>query len=303
MQLDRTLISIRERSLLETLDLSLHTVRRYFSPLAITFCLAALPLFVVNHFLLGWILDVEYRDTYFYSEEGGAIARYVWDMSLLVILEAPLASIFATKFLGDAVFVERPRIRRVAEDVARRAGPLAWCQLLVRGILPAWLFLAIVPRDSEFSVGIEFLLLGSLAGYSCLLRGFRPYVNEIILLEQNPLVARSNRALTIGKRSHYLHTPSSGDLFARWCGTAAIAVMLTGTVFGAFLFVSGVFFNRWQPGPIMLVVSYPLSLWIVAGFMTVTRFLNYLDLRIRHEGWEVELLLRAEAHRMASRPA
>jgi hypothetical protein len=29
----------------------------------------------------------------------------------------------------------------------------------------------------------------------------------------------------------------------------------------------------------------------------VVRFLSYLDTRIRNEGWEVELLLRAEASR------
>jgi hypothetical protein len=51
----------------------------------------------------------------------------------------------------------------------------------------------------------------------------------------------------------------------------------------------------------MLLTIYPLSLWMVAGFMTVVRFLGYLDLRIRHEGWETELLLRAEASRLAGR--
>jgi hypothetical protein len=28
--------------------------------------------------------------------------------------------------------------------------------------------------------------------------------------------------------------------------------------------------------------------------LSVVRFLSYLDLRIRHEGWEVELRMRAE---------
>ena len=34
------------------------------------------------------------------------------------------------------------------------------------------------------------------------------------------------------------------------------------------------------------------------GFFRVVRFLSYLDLRIRHEGWEVELLMRAESLRL-----
>jgi hypothetical protein len=31
------------------------------------------------------------------------------------------------------------------------------------------------------------------------------------------------------------------------------------------------------------------------------RFLSYLDLRIRHEGWEVELLMRAEGLRLVGK--
>jgi hypothetical protein len=187
--------------------------------------------------------------------------------------------------------------------VLRLSGRIAWCQLVVRGIGVAWLLMLAVERYGDFNVFVEFFLLGGLTGAVCMLRALRPYVNEIVLLEQNPLWARSDRVLTVARRSSHLHSPSSGDLFGRWLGSAAIATLLTGTAFGAFLFISGVFFNDWRPGPIMLQTVFPLSLWIVAGFMTVARFLSYLDLRIRHEGWEVELLLRAEASRMASRVA
>ena len=43
----------------------------------------------------------------------------------------------------------------------------------------------------------------------------------------------------------------------------------------------------------------PIAVWLVVGFFTVVRFLSYLDLRIRREGWEVELSPRAEAARLA----
>jgi len=33
----------------------------------------------------------------------------------------------------------------------------------------------------------------------------------------------------------------------------------------------------------------------VAGYFSVVRFLSYLDLRIRREGWEVELIVHAAA--------
>ncbi len=41
------------------------------------------------------------------------------------------------------------------------------------------------------------------------------------------------------------------------------------------------------------------ALWMVAGFWTVARFLFYMDTRIRQEGWEVELKIRAMAMRMS----
>ena len=39
------------------------------------------------------------------------------------------------------------------------------------------------------------------------------------------------------------------------------------------------------------------SLWLVAGVSVIVRLLNYLDTRIRLEGWEVELVVRAESLR------
>jgi hypothetical protein len=41
-----------------------------------------------------------------------------------------------------------------------------------------------------------------------------------------------------------------------------------------------------------------MALWSVLGYFTVVRYLSYLDLRIRTEGWEVELLMRAEGERL-----
>jgi hypothetical protein len=57
----------------------------------------------------------------------------------------------------------------------------------------------------------------------------------------------------------------------------------------------------WQLSWFDVQVVYPACLWLVVAFMSVVRFLNYLDLRIRHEGWEVELLMRAEALRMQTK--
>ena len=125
-------------------------------------------------------------------------------------------------------------------------------------------------------------------------------VNEIVLLERNPLHAREPGATTVGRAAGSCTCPAAATCWCRGFGTALIAVLLTAAVLGTFVFVSGVFLNDWKPGPFMLTYVYPLSLWIVAGYLTVVRFLSYLDLRIRHEGWEVELRMRAEGTRLKS---
>ena len=49
-------------------------------------------------------------------------------------------------------------------------------------------------------------------------------------------------------------------------------------------------------------IGVPAAMWTVAAFFAVVRYLSYLDLRIRREGWEVELQVRAEAERLTRQP-
>lgn len=298
MQLDRTRILIRERGLLETLDLALQILRQHAGPLLATFALGCVPLILINHALLGWLMEADFREGWYLEDESSIVARFAWDMTALVVIEAPLASIFTTAYLGKIVFLDRPNIGEVFRDVLALLPRVAWTQLLLRGTAVAWLLCLTLDRYGEFDVFTEFFLLGGLAGYSMLVRALRPYLNEIVLLERNPLRAAAPEAITIGKRNKQLHAPSSGDLLARWLGAAMFAVLLTISVMGTFVFLYGVFLNDWKIQPFLFVWVYPLSMWLVAGYMSVVRFLNYLDLRIRHEGWEVELRMRAEAARL-----
>ena len=55
----------------------------------------------------------------------------------------------------------------------------------------------------------------------------------------------------------------------------------------------GMLLFDWEWGPVMLHLCFPVTLWLVAGYFAVVRFMCYLDLRIRREGWEVELIMRA----------
>ena len=41
------------------------------------------------------------------------------------------------------------------------------------------------------------------------------------------------------------------------------------------------------------------ALWLSVGFLSVARFLFYIDTRIRQEGWGVELQMRSESRRIS----
>jgi hypothetical protein len=303
MQLDRTRIAIRERGLLETFDLTLAVFRDFFGPIVACALLAILPLALINYALVGWMVPAEF--------DGEAFGfRYMWNMTVLIFLEAPLASVFIVAYLGPAVFLEDRTIRQVAGDVLSQSWPLFLCQGLLRGVVFAWILYLFTSRE-EANGFLEGFVMLVLMGWSAALRAFRPYINEIILLEKNPLWTRRPGTITVGKRSAHLHGPYSGDLFIRWCGAAAVGVLLVALVLYTAFIALGVLITdwpfhfdtdegtfAWNMGWFKLQFVYPASLWLVVAFMAVVRFLSYLDLRIRHEGWEVELLMRAESLRL-----
>ncbi len=57
MQLDKTLIVVRERGVFDTLDLALRVWRIYACPLCVTMFLGAGLWAVVNYLLTGWMLN------------------------------------------------------------------------------------------------------------------------------------------------------------------------------------------------------------------------------------------------------
>ncbi|MCU0874584.1 MAG: hypothetical protein MUE50_19815, partial [Pirellulaceae bacterium] len=179
MQFDKTTIAVRQRGMLDTLDLSLHVLREYAAPLAAAMLLGVVPLMAVNYLLLGWMAGPP-------DEEAGLPWRFIYHLSLLIYLQAPLAGIFATAYLGDAVFLDEPRMRDVIREVVRRLPGIAWCHLLVRGVAAGWVLLLASQLEAEFDPAVEGFLLLSLVGYASLIRAFRPFINEIVLLERNP---------------------------------------------------------------------------------------------------------------------
>ena len=290
VQLDRTRIVIRRRSIWEILDLSLRVTRKYAQPLFVWTGIVALPFAAVNMYALDWIVEDEYT--------ARTISRYLWQMTLLVFIESPIVTIPATQILGRVMFMQEFHTRSIVHELVRLAGRLIWTQGIWRGGILV-VILAFTITSSRNSSVPEFFLT-FLAIYSLLVRSVRPFINEVVLLERTPLrrTARNRLRITLRRRLASLHGPRTFDLMVRWWVISVATVALTGNLILTSWFIASMLSSNWQWGPLLVKLISPACMWAVAVFAAVVKFLNYIDLRIRDEGWEVELLVKAAAHEL-----
>lgn len=264
MQLDQTRIAIRERGFAEILGLALQVTRAGFGWIALLWFIGVANFAVLNAVLLAPLLDEELT----YQEVPGG---YWTVLVLLVAVETPFATAPITLYLGKMMFHSEFRFRTMLVELAGSLPQLLLFQGVLRTImlpvlaLPYWIM---------------------------------PYVGELILLERNPLLAGRSKRMTTNRRSRNLHANNGGELFGRWLLSLVVGGVLT-LVLGYGLRSLLVQVAGYVPSNYILnLVVFPIALWMVVGWMSVVRFLAYLDLRIRREGWEVELLMRAEAARL-----
>ncbi|PQO36707.1 hypothetical protein [Blastopirellula marina] len=286
MQLDKTRIAIRERELLEIYDLALIVMRVYWWKIIQALAITAIPLTIINAAML-WAM----RPDLVINETAGMFLVY---MVMAIFLQAPLAGLPITVLLGDALFHEKPNWRRMCAGLWAVVPRIIWVVFILRGILPGMLLLWWASYDEYYT---SFSVLILLCIYAAFMRTWRPYIGEILVLEKNPIFAKQKGTITVGLRSSSLHNPNFGDLLIRGMASAIcipLACSIVLNIFGIRVFV----FGLWNWDDSFMFFWFPLGLWLVVAFMTVVRFLCYLDLRIRREGWEVELVLRAEASRM-----
>ncbi len=298
MQFDRTAIRIRERGAHETLDLALHVMARWWWPLWWSFFKAALPLMVINAVVMEWVFARVDMDTLSSLEILGVCYRYGMNMGLLVLLEAPLASLFMVPLLGKLVFEPDADRRTVMRGLGAPVGRLIGIYLIPRGVALGilWMGLAWLPISDYYS-GREFGLLVT-AGVAWLVRLGRPYVPEVVLLERLGWQRGSRDRTNLRQRLKSLHRWSTGENIARGLLLGVISVGLVIAFMGLTLWVSDLLFLSGVVDPAVVRWGWPLALWLTVFFTTIVRFLNYLDLRVRSEGWEIELELRAEAARL-----
>lgn len=283
MQLDRTAVVIRERGFFELLDLALRMLTRYPKPIFQAWAAVALPLMLTNYLCLRSMLT-DY-------DELDSVIRYVNTMIVFVTIQAPLVSILLTTYLGRVVFTEETEMRNLVKTAWQSGVALFWHVGILRATLLVWpVYRSLKDQDAGL-----YLVLFLLIAYVIIVRAVRPFILEIILLEGNPLRATTSESLTISRRSRSLHQPTAGELAGRWVGSTGIAAGICGSIIATYWFFSGMVLLSWEWDATMVQIVIPTALWATAGFMSIVRFLSYVDLRIRNEGWEVELLIRAAA--------
>jgi hypothetical protein len=250
--LDRTLVQIRERPLLDLLDLGIVVARNRPAALLAAALAGIAPFAALN----AWVFRV--------AADLPAIA-----ILCLLAFEVPLATAPLTVALGAMMFGHRPRFGTVARAVLAGAVPLLVYACFVRSFLAFTVVLCpLVPMHLAF-------------------------LNEVILLEKGrwrKVIGRSS-SLGAGRRGELIRLMmlqiGFGAAFAAaaWIGGGSLVRALLGQD------------PTWEaPEGIDLAdARFQVAFWIAAAFFAVARFLVYIDQRIRLEGWEVELRLRAVA--------
>jgi hypothetical protein len=303
MQLDKTAIAITQRNLDEILDLSLSVLRRYGAKLLIVAFLGALPFAIINALLLssrtisgGYVLDTYDR------------AVFLFWMAALVYVESPLAMAPVTMVLGNMMFGIASTKGELRSTMRKQWFPIVWIMSILRGVIPLMTLIFLVEfvsYDRSFATGIGTLWICLLLVIVFLVRGFRPFTPEILLLERCPWYARRKRGgndeptkstITHAQRSARIHQ-NGLELLLTTILVGMVAFFFLGVLIVSSITLVGSVAGAWSWGWWMDWFLYPLALWIVAFWGTIVRFLIYMNMRIRGEGWELELKLKAEARR------
>ncbi|MEM8733627.1 MAG: hypothetical protein AAGG44_05380 [Planctomycetota bacterium] len=299
MQLDRTEIVIRQRTVLELLDLSLVVLKRHFRMIAFCGAIFGLPLLAINIALTHWMLG---EDAYLAAEhldnpEWAMTLRHLLHVLLLAVFQFPLVSLPITLFLGNQIFYSPIDPKRIFQLLK----PLIWPMVLALGVM----------RFALLCLGAELLIDRSLVWTAveswCFLlvplvvffrRAGWPFAPEIIALELCPMRKANKADISYWDRLRGLHRVFVADHIVRWCGAMLFGSLLTCMFVALAIFLKGVTRGQWEWTPAFSQFVLPVALWLVGLYVAVFRFLSYLDSRIRLEGWEIELRLKAEAARM-----
>jgi len=311
MQLDKTHIQIRNRNENELLDIALHVIFRFPVQILLSFALLAIPLLVLNNLLIGHVLTLDYNlalqmrtsiieETYTSSDI--SYKTFLVLQVILIIIEAPIASIVSTVMLSKLIFNETPTLSSIIKISLKSTGKIIGSFGLKRGVLFIVLLAALMRTPN--SINRAFILAIIIITFFVFIwvRGARPFILEIILLEQSD--PESSNKMSLAQRSRMLHTTVGGNVFGRSIYGLVVGCCLAICLHGCLTFFSVNLFTETGTMEHLDLTArwiFPIACWFAVLYTSVVRFLNYLDTRILLEGWEAELKIRNEAMRIKQR--
>jgi hypothetical protein len=260
VNIDQTTIVVRERSLPELYDLALLVCRRYLWPLLILGIIGCAPFMVINW----WLLSAPQTDK--------SWGYWYWCLLLLAI-QGPFATAPITAYLGAALFDDQPRIGK-----ALAQGWSHWWALMVFGL---W--------------------RGLLGIFPFLLIFWPPHAVEVAVLERQKLGAtwkRANALRAVWTSEWVTHLMVAGGLLAigLFCLVDTATTLISLLMHADFLGYE----DGWSYYLPNVSIAPHIASWMVLMFLAVVRFLAYIDLRTRREGWEIDLAIKREARRLGS---
>ncbi len=188
---------------------------------------------------------------------------FIW----LLVMEIPFATAPLTVVLGDLMFDMPVTPRRAAWAVLRGLPSLVFTQFVLRGVL-----------------------LITIVGYLVFPTRLA-YLDEVILLERLRWFKAPGRATALCRGQE-------GEYFLAWLGQIALGLIFVLCFsIGSDAMISVLFGDElsWSRPKTNGVSGFlfEASVWIAVAYFGTFRFLSYIDRRIRLEGWELELRLKA----------
>ncbi len=290
MDLTNTEIEIRERSMPQRIDLGLRFLVTRGVGIFTYALIGIVPAMILNGLLVFMLDPYQTWNTIYWPTTWVLIWYLCWVQSPIVL--SPLVV-----YLGQVLFRQQVSWSYVFREVRQRQ----WRQWLVHGVYRMqffWVGLALIgyylQSSGWFYSAVTFGALTNTA-FGML----RPYVEQIIYLEQLPLSAKTTGTGTIGRRSAILHSFDPGAVFFE---SMAIGILTLFFFYGGYCLVLWTYYwitfntvtQNWFSWTL-----FSIALWNTHVVATVLRFLGYLDTRIRSEGWELELRIKREAQVVA----
>lgn len=234
---------------------------------------------------IGWLLASVVADEQGHS--AGIAVAIAWTTVMI-----PLASSPVTAWLAEATFADAVPARQGWRRWRSRGGPLLAAQVRRWGLaaVAGMLLLA----DAHWAWGIPVVMVAADVWWL--------FGSEVVVLEGQRWGPSRKRMRQLNKHSDGGGIPMALIEWVVWVLPVFVLGIALAVILG--LFVGGEWdpsAHNWLIDPVVSPLPWAV-VWMAVGYTTTVRFLLYVNLRTRVEGWAVETSLRLAAERLEQVP-